>query len=338
MVDFRVETGGNEFTVLQITDMQVIDALQQRYEGRLKPDEFVAWQPENAEKLCYAPIRELVQRCNPTLILITGDITYGQFDDSGRVQTEFVEFMESLGIPWAPVFGNHDNETRMGIDWQCAQYEAAEHCLFRRGTVTGNGNYTVGLMHGEKLLRVIYLLDSNGCAASEEPEKVCREQGLQPDQLEWIRTTAEKMEAQIGHPVPSFAAFHIPTWEFACASVEAGYQQPDTPETFAQYVLGETVPAKGDDFGRKEERLNPKEKNFDFWNTIAPHGFDGVFAGHLHKVNTCIRWRGIRWVFGVKTGWYDYHNQTGGTKITLSADAKTFTVEHLLQETKDGNE
>ena len=38
-------------------------------------------------------------RAKPDLIFITGDITYGEFDDTGRSQTEIIGFMEQIGIP-----------------------------------------------------------------------------------------------------------------------------------------------------------------------------------------------------------------------------------------------
>jgi hypothetical protein len=56
---------------------------------------------------------------------------------------------------------------------------------------------------------------------------------------------------------------------------------------------------------------------------------DGVFCGHYHKNNTCIEYEGIKWVFGLKTGQYDYHipGQFGGTLITL--ENNDFYVNHL---------
>ena len=122
--------------ILQLTDMQVIDATQQRYSGRLNEKEVVCWAPENADAECYGHIRSLVAQTNPDLIFITGDIVYGEFDDSGRSLEQFCAFMNGLCIPWAPVFGNHDNESARGVAWQCDLLESGEYCLFRRGNVT----------------------------------------------------------------------------------------------------------------------------------------------------------------------------------------------------------
>ena len=108
-IDSRVgAVPGKPFTILQLTDMQVIDADQRRRPDRLRKDEIDAWKTENVEQCAYQPIRAVVEETKPDLILITGDIVYGEFDDSGRALAGFIAFMESIGIPWAPVFGNHD--------------------------------------------------------------------------------------------------------------------------------------------------------------------------------------------------------------------------------------
>lgn len=49
--------------------------------------------------------------------MIAGDIVYGEFDHDGSALLSFIEFMDSLGIPWAPVLGNHETESRMGTFW-----------------------------------------------------------------------------------------------------------------------------------------------------------------------------------------------------------------------------
>ena len=66
-----------------------------------------------------------------------------------------------------------------------------------------------------------------------------------------------------------------------------------------------------------------------FMEVIKQCNVQAVFAGHFHSVNTCISYEGVKWVLGLKTGQYDYHNpgQLGGTLVTLEKDE--FTVSHL---------
>ncbi len=97
-------------------------------------------------------------------------------------------------IFWAPVFGNHDNESAMGADWQCEQLESAEHCLFKQRTLTGNGNYTVGIEQGGVLKRVFFMVDSNGCsgksAATTANGHSKGSGGFDADQIQWYTDLA----------------------------------------------------------------------------------------------------------------------------------------------------
>mgnify|MGYP003304207746 CR=1 FL=1 len=80
-------------------------------------------------------------------------------------ECKLVEYMDGFKIPWAPIFGNHDNESQMGVTWQCEQFENAKYCMFKRGTIDySNGNYTVAIVKGRKPIRILYFMDSNGCA------------------------------------------------------------------------------------------------------------------------------------------------------------------------------
>ena len=47
-VDFVLEVeGGRDVRILQLTDIQIIDSDQQRYEGRLHPWSIEPWKPEH---------------------------------------------------------------------------------------------------------------------------------------------------------------------------------------------------------------------------------------------------------------------------------------------------
>ena len=311
--------------ILQLTDMQVIDASQQRTPDRLNEREILLWQPEYIPLHCTDPIRSVVAQTNPDLIFITGDVVYGEFDDSGRSLELFCDFMDSLGVPWAPVYGNHDNETRRGVDWQNSRLEASPLCLFKKGSVSGNGNYSVLLTQGGKPLRALYMMDSGGCMGSPS-ESARRRPGFAADQYDWLYTTAETVNTAAGETVPSFVCFHIPTIQFHQAAVHKGYQTTDEGE---KYVIGVTSPAVDGDFGCKREPISCIPTPEDFVEKLNASGVDGVFVGHCHANNTSVLWQDIRWTYGLKTGQYDYHTagQLGGTLVTLWQ--KDFTVVHV---------
>jgi hypothetical protein len=84
--DFIIEVEeGRDVIVLQLTDPQIIDSAQARYESRLSVEEKTYWATENIEKRCYRYIRETIKKVKPDLILITGDLVYGEFNNDGTV-------------------------------------------------------------------------------------------------------------------------------------------------------------------------------------------------------------------------------------------------------------
>ena len=107
-IDFIVEIeSGRDPIVLQLTDTQIIDAAQAR-PGRTGVDTSF-WATDKVEERCYNYLTEIIEATDPDLIILTGDIVYGEFDDSGTSLLSFVEFMESFKIAWAPVLGNHES-------------------------------------------------------------------------------------------------------------------------------------------------------------------------------------------------------------------------------------
>ncbi len=318
MVDFVVDipAGTRPVRILQLTDTQTIDASQQRRPDRLNEREIEYWQPESVDVQCFDHIRSLVAATTPDLIFITGDVVYGEFDDSGRFFTAFCDFMDSLRIPWAPVYGNHDTSSAKGVHWQNEQWENAAYCLFKTGEVTGNGNYSVLLTRGGEPLRVLYMLDSHGDGWANPPEARIPA-GLYPDQMAYFRTTARDLaERNGGRPIPAFMGFHIPSTEFLLADRAKGY------EVAPKYILGVDVPAEAGDFGAHREPHAIFRSPEGFLDDLHAAGVDGVFVGHCHGINTSVVWEGIRWTYGLKTGQYDFHifTQQGGTLITLWED------------------
>ena len=326
--DFVVQLGVNRkstpIKLLQLTDTQIIDSTQMRTADRLRPDEIGAWFPQNFDALCGNHIRSLIAQTRPDLIFITGDMVYGSFDDKGTTLEYFCNLMDSFGIPWAPIWGNHDNESYKGIDWQCEQLLKSKYCLFKRGCVSGNSNYSVGIAIGDKLIRVIHMLDSNGCRESEE-DGVIGKMGLYSDQLTLVEENTSLITKSQGRNIPAFIAFHYPVDCFEQAEIAKGYKSDDRQT----YVLGVDVDPWDGDFGFSLEKYDRIVTDDNFIKFIKDQNIDGVFVGHVHKNTTSIKYQDIVWTFGMKTGQYDYHvaGAIGGTLITLYE--KDFSVAHI---------
>lgn len=351
VVDFAVEVeSGRDVRVLQLTDTQILDGGQARSATRFGGNSIgpkITY--SEVYDRCYKYVKNAIDRTNPDLILLTGDIIYGEFDDSGRWFTETVNYIDSFGIPWAPIFGNHDNESQKGVTWQCEQFENAEHCLFKRGDITGNGNYSVGIIQDKKLIKTIYMMDSNGCSyaykdgygATDENgnpltfnqgEKVKTTAGFGADQVEWLESSSKKIDEELGYTVSKFLGMHIPLSQFSQAAYESEYQSSADNYNSETYKIGVDVTAKNGDFGEKGERFKGAHTVTGLWDVLKQNSFDGVFVGHSHQNSVSILYDGIRLTFGLKAGTFDRYlsRSLGGTQITLNANG--FKVKHIYYE------
>jgi len=267
----------------------------------------------NKDEMYHKYLTDAITKSNPDLILVTGDLVYGEFDDNGEAFAEFIEFMDSFEIPWAPIFGNHENESKIGVDEQCKLLVESEYALFEQRTLTGNGNYTVGLKQDGEYKRVYFMLDSNGCAnASAESlanGHTSTSIGFGEDQIAWYLDLAEKMR----YCVPDLklsAAFHIQLSVFEKAYAQYGFSQTNFTEIDLD-SLGEEGA-----FGYIGRNLaNPWDEKENVWYGLKCSGFDSFYVGHVHRISASAVYRGVRFQFGQKSSTYDEANyrQEDGT-------------------------
>lgn len=337
-VDFILDLPEKEsIRLLQLTDIQLQNTYGARnqvrktqtrnafFNGMSKDHDIRAWQY----------VDEAVERAKPDIIVVTGDNIYGELDDTGKMWLEFCEKMDSYGIPWLTVFGNHDNESAKGVLWQTEQLQKSEHCIFKRGDVTGNCNYSVLIRSGGKASFVFYMLDSNGCKTipsnpgegmmpdNVDIDLITQTSGIYRDQLKWMKDSKEAADATYGS-LPALLFYHIPSGEAGMAA-KAKY-----PDSYNKYPFYPTL--DGDSGVSKEEYM---VKTFEgFYDTAKEIGCTGMFVGHQHKLATSIVHDGIRVTYGLKTGTYDYHSpdMLGSVAATLNTETKDFTVEYLFTE------
>ena len=302
LVDFAVEVEeGRDPVVLQLSDPQFSD-----------------W--GDPTSYCYNYLQETIEETQPDLILVTGDIVYGKFDEDGQFLLDYIEFMESFKIPWAPIFGNHDNECILGVDWQCEQFENAEYCLFEQRTLTGNGNYSVGLLQGNELLRVFYMLDSNGCDSpmvdgngtpvASEPGKnlVKTTAGFGQDQIDWYTASITTLKTFTPDVKISFA-YHIQQAVFEDAIEKYNDAFEEVSASRNALNLSTWDGADATDFGcigHKSGKL--WDADYSIWNGMKALGVDSVFVGHEHTNSFSIVYEGVRLQFGQKSSMFDSYS------------------------------
>lgn len=337
LLDFIVEAPcGRDLTVLQISDPQIIDSSKVRFSDRLNPVEKAYWSPDKLDERCYDYLREIIENTCPDFILITGDLVYGEFDDDGKLLQQFINFMDGYRIPWTPVFGNHDNESVLGAVWQSEQLEKAEYCLFKRGTVSGNGNYTVGITENGILKRVFVMFDTHGCRS---------EMGLYPDQIAWYQETLKNIKSVEPNVKISFV-MHVQPMVFKDAFAKYGFSNNNTVSNPIN-IDGIENHAKTD-FGYLGADLkNPWDSDKKIWNDIKDLGTDSVFVSHQHSNSGSVVYDGVRFQFGQKSSTYDRANYVapdnkvvcsftqagmpiiGGTVFNISRNSGDITDAHI---------
>ncbi len=153
-------------------------------------------------------IEAMVESEKPDFVFFCGD-TAGP----GKIHVEnekelramlddFMTPMEKRNIPWAHVFGNHDDNHGIGNEEQIEIYRSYPSCLSKRGdkNIHGVGNYIIPVMgeNGEPEL-ILYFLDSKN-----------RRIYLHYDQVMWYINSSEAIEKAYGRKIPSLMFMHIP--------------------------------------------------------------------------------------------------------------------------------
>ena len=333
--DFTVTVeGGRDIRILQVTDVQVIDAGQCRYDNRLNSTQLSGWATNTVEQEAYRMVRQMIERTRPDIIILTGDNTYGEFDDSGEAFMDFYRFIDSFGIYWGSIWGNHDNESNLGVNWQVSYLDDMDYCLFNRGSVTGNSNYSIAIMQNNELKQILYMMDSNGTGNTSDPN-VTRTSGYSSDQISWYDNTHAKITNYNGGTVvPSLLFTHI-TWHIFMdvanvkGNLSTGYTLPDSSYT-----------SENPEFGtwKRPANIGTIDTDYAMWGRALKNNIQGVFVGHEHQNNTSFVHKGVRLTYGLKASEYDAHNtgEIGATLITVKSDKK-IDVDHIYFSYIDGS-
>lgn len=350
VVDFVLEVeAGRDVKILQLTDIQIIDSSQQRYEGRLHSWSVGPWAPEKLPEVAWKYTRKTVETVQPDLIVLSGDNVYGEFDDSGVMLQALITEMESYGVPWTLTFGNHDNETHKGVAWTCEQYQNAPHCMFKRGpvevvdgveyfTAEGNGNFNIGITQGGTLTEVVWLMDSNGHTDSDRDQNMYSTAGIMEGQIAWFTERNELLKAYNGGVSPkSVGFFHHPMRAIGNGMQKYGYvsTKSDFYTEDGDYgVFKEFTIPENDlgDSGCMHFDCGYIDGNYEFHKLLKEYGCEGWFFGHEHVNNASVTYEGVRYTFGLKASKYDSYTEgeIGGTEILVGT--QPLRVRHVYYE------
>ena len=304
--------------------------------------------------------QELADEAKPDLITLTGDQSYGLRLPLNAVCCQ----IDSLGIPWAPVFGNHDCEQQeLSLKQQAKLYRSFVNCLFMEGPenlsmVMDNrspaiGNYVINIVKisGDSFTVVRSLIFMNTGSHCDYDEDAGIERystytfaNLNENQVRWFKAMASSVQKYSSSPVPSTLIFHMPVFGFVRAAEAAFrndadiYDIPEWLETTKNISFADSGNTDNwnegykDSFGVMHEDCGCPPYDDGIFDAIKETGtIDMVVAGHDHINNFSIRYQGVNLIYALKTGVASYNEDgmTGGTLITVSSDGSA-AVRHIL--------
>lgn len=338
---FYVEKSSREdFTILQFTDLHIQSKL-------------------HGESNVFPYMRKWVATENPDMIVITGDGVNGTADNSDM--KALIDEMNSYGIPWTYVFGNHEKDGA-GIASLSKLLEAESTnnplLMYHEGNFANEGrygNYIVNIMQKNKLIYTLFFMDSG-----REYETFL------PSQTEWYAQNVKHLSQEYcgkfapfeGCVIPSMVFHHIPTDEYQYAANSVLKTKFNDGKYTYQHAMVGKVP-NGMGYGTNNEvaygQRDDIDKNARIHHSQADkalleysmytdprseagfismakdlHSTTHMFCGHRHSNDATIYFEGITYTFGTKTGKGNSTNakQMGSTTIVIENRTNQVTVKH----------
>ena len=229
-------------------------------------------------------VRAMIARFAPDLLAVTGDIWCGD-DQPGQApawMARDIDLLDSLAVPWAFTWGNHDWGAE---DPAChEQVRLAANACMPKGDYRGNYRLEIRSRHEARPLWDLYFLNS-------------RTWCIEAEDLAWYNTELTRVREARGAGVPAIVYTHIPVQQYEDARVE---------KRIHGLALEEAL-AWGNDRDRGEAFMRAG-------NVKA------VFVGHSHKCDFYFMQEGVRFDYGRSTGYGGYGGEAltkGGKLLTL---------------------
>jgi predicted MPP superfamily phosphohydrolase len=245
-------------------------------------------------------IKALIESQTPDMIVLLGDQTSSPLNDS--VYKNCLTFFDSFKLPWAFVFGNHDDDFHSDKAYLANILKKSEYLLYKDGPdIGGLGNYFVNFMYGNEKVHTLYLMDSDDCGVSLvskydwQFKKHRNSIKVDTELLDWYEW------AVAGNKTPSTIALHIPLLEYKDAY--------DYAEQNGGVLRG--LRREGND--SYEENIGMFDKIIELGSTKS------VIAGHNHKNDFAVSYQGIELMHCVTSGFTTdgVDGVHGGTVCTI---------------------
>lgn len=236
-------------------------------------------------------INEVLDAEKPDLVVFTGDVIWAKPVLEGL--DDVFDPVSKRGIPWAYVFGNHDDEFGFSRVQLMDYASQKPYCLAQAGdkSLFGVGNYILEVRSAAKLDSigsVLYFFDSGAYAPIKE---IGGYDWLKLNQVNWYsEQSAAYTKANNNKPLPALAFFHIPLAEYPIMKNSEN----------AQII------------GSKDEKECNGRLNTGMFAAMRQAGdVMGTFVGHDHNNDYIGEYFGIYLAYGRFSGGKTVYNDLG---------------------------
>ncbi len=280
-----------DFVVLNITDTHFAD-----YDYRA----FTAFDVETK-------IKSLVSCVKPDLITLSGDIVCT--DSTVYAIKRITDLFESFGIPWAPVFGNHDDEGNCDQNYLADIMMSAPNCVMQKGDPEmGVGNYIINIAEENedgslKIVESIIMMDSHRSQPNSK-------------QVEWFSWACDGINKLTDNSAEISLLMHIPIPEYQYA-YDAAWDSENKQWRDEYNAFGE----KNEEICCEKSDGVPVQRGF--FDEIKKAGTAKyVFCGHEHLNSFSIEYEGVRLTYCLKIGMASgfKFSFSGGSVINIGSD------------------
>lgn len=249
----------------------------------------------------------------PDLVVLTGDNIAG-YDISLKSEEKVKKAIElimepivSRNIPFAIVFGNHDDEGGVSKEFQMGVYKSLKGCLATEGEeMTGCGNYnlTIKAFDSDRDLYNLWFIDSG--TYNTDSEKNSYYAFVADDQIKWYESKSEELKAQNGGtPLPSMLFQHMPVTEIYELLKEVPKGTENAISKNGKYYVLDSEKAQGK---LREYPCPPDYNNGQFGSWVKQGDIKAAFFGHDHINDFIGNIDGIDLVHTPGAGFFSYGN------------------------------
>ena len=232
-------------------------------------------------------LESMVEATKPDLVLFPGDISGCNIGVRNEKELrdyldDLMEYMEVHHVPWAHVYGNHDDNLGLLRQEQETIYESYSYCVSKRSpdTIDGVSNYVLPILAHDKDVPVfnVWGLDSHNDNFIFKAEyglgdevQICLRNHMgqggindnaRYNQIEWYMNTSKAIENAFGRKIPAILYQHMPLPEYALIPKNGTATQME---------------------GNFLDEICSNELNFGMFASCLQRGdVKGIFCGHDH--------------------------------------------------------